>query len=429
MVKYNNCPSHNILGQLLPVWFKQPHKPEPVKEAKFEWYSTTHSAISFAVFKEIDYIYDFWQFELAENNLLLEYTYLKNLEKEPVKDYQPFYFLFRKQDRIIGLAYAQLIHVSLLENLQWTKSGTFTHRLKKWLAGKMSFNFFVCGNTMFTGEHGFIFDESLIERETFVGILSDSMDYYAQNMLSQKVHLLGLKDLDVDSQILRSRGYAIDPFLPNMNLNLPEVWDTMDDYLDALSSKYRVRAKRAFKKAKDIAFIELTEAQIRQYQARIIQLYREVVSKAVFNVVSVPDSYFLDFKRSFPEEFRLFACFDHQEVIGFYTSFKNGKDLEAHYLGFDLGKNRKYQLYLNMLYKLIAVGIEERVEKVIFGRTSMAIKSSVGAEAVHPYNYVRHTKGFMNQCLPAILKYFSPKENWEPRHPFKSANVSDRQNG
>lgn len=422
MVKYN-CQSQHILRQLVPVLFKKQHCSIGVKEARFKWHSTTYADVSFAVFKKIDLIYDFWQANVSNNNLLLDYSYLKNLEDHPIEQYQPYYFLIRKHDNIVGLAYAQAINVSLLDTLQWDEGNSFANRLKKWFAGKMSFNIFVCGNQMFTGEHGFTFDESQIDRETFLGALCDSMQYYAQYVLPQKIHLLGLKDLDVDSKVLPSKGFFIDPFLPNMNLCIPEEWDTMDDYMDALSSKYRVRAKRSFKKAKNVVFLELTEAQIKSHQERIMQLYKAVVSNAEFNVVHAPDSYFLDFKRSFPEEFRLFGCFENQELIGFYTSFKNGKDLEAHYLGIDLEKNRKYQLYLNILYKLVEVGIEEGVDKIIFGRTSMAIKSSVGAKAVHPFNYVKHSNRIMNRLLPSILQYFSPEENWEPRHPFKSLTV------
>lgn len=427
MVKYN-CQSQYILRQLAPVLFKKQQPPMGVKEKRFRWHSTTYTDISFTVFKKIDLIYDFWQANVSNNNLLLDYAYLKNLEDHPFEQYQPYYFLIRKHGHIVGLAYAQVIDVSLLDALQWDDENSFSNRLKKWFAGKMSFNIFVCGNQMFTGEHGFTFDESQINRETFLGALCDSMEYYAHRVLPQNIHLLCLKDLDIDSKVLPSKGFFIDSFLPNMSFCIPEDCDTMDDYMDALSSKYRVRAKRAFKKAKNVVFLELTALQIKAFQEQMMQLYKAVVSNAAFNVVHAPDTYFLDFKRSFPEEFRVFGCFENQKLIGFYTSFKNGKDLEAHYLGIDLEKNRKYQLYLNILYKLIEVGIEEDVEKIIFGRTSMAIKSSVGAKAVQPFNYIKHSNRIMNRLLPSILQYFSPEENWELRHPFKTASVSDNQN-
>ena len=39
---------------------------------------------------------------------------------------------------------------------------------------------------------------------------------------------------------------------------------------------------------------------------------------------------------------------------------------EAHFLGFTPKQNQAYQLYLNMLYDLIKIGIESKVEAIIF---------------------------------------------------------------
>ena len=39
-------------------------------------------------------------------------------------------------------------------------------------------------------------------------------------------------------------------FLPNMVMGMNPSWTSFEDYLADLQSKYRVRAKRAFKKAK-----------------------------------------------------------------------------------------------------------------------------------------------------------------------------------
>ena len=107
------------------------------------------------------------------------------------------------------------------------------------------------------------------------------------------------------------------------------------------------------------------------------------------------------------------------KLIGYFTTFLNGQELEAHFLGLEPKYNHEFQLYLNMLYDIIQIGIDSEAKLIVFARTAMAIKSSVGAVAHEMYCYMRHRSSFPNKFIKPLLKYLRPEADWEPRHPFK----------
>ena len=98
---------------------------------------------------------------------------------------------------------------------------------------------------------------------------------------------------------------------------------------------------------------------------------------------------------------------------------QNKKTLETYFLGYDSEHQYSNQLYLNMLYDMLKFGIENRFKTIIYARTAMEIKSSVGAEAKPMLVYLKHTNAIMNALLKQIFKLMNPSQDWEPRHPFK----------
>ena len=52
-----------------------------------------------------------------------------------------------------------------------------------------------------------------------------------------------------------------------MVLHFPPEWQSFEDYINALQSKYRVRARRIQRQAADLLRVELDAAGIRKEQA------------------------------------------------------------------------------------------------------------------------------------------------------------------
>ena len=76
-------------------------------------------------------------------------------------------------------------------------------------------------------------------------------------------------------------------------------------------------------------------------------------------------------------------------------------------------------MYLNILYDIIKVGFEQECKSIVFARTALEIKSSVGAEPHEMYWYLRHRNKISNRFLSQIVDYLNPKDDWVQRKPFK----------
>ncbi|MEM9990948.1 MAG: 8-amino-7-oxononanoate synthase, partial [Bacteroidota bacterium] len=78
------------------------------------------------------------------------------------------------------------------------------------------------------------------------------------------------------------------------------------------------------------------------------------------------------------------------------------------------------QLYLNMLYDIVRVGIENHMQEICMSRTALEIKSSVGAEPYDLYSYVRFSNSVVNKFSKSIFNYLDTEEDWVQRKPFKA---------
>ena len=193
----------------------------------------------------------------------------------------------------------------------------------------------------------------------------------------------------------------------------------MNDYLGAMTSKYRVRYKRARKKLGKVTRRELDTQETELRKERIFELYKEIANGAGFNLFILSPDYIPELKRALGDNVMISGYFLNDELVGFTTLILNDRETEAHFLGFDNDLNFEHQLYLNMLYDMVEDSLRLEVKELNFSRTAMEIKSSVGAVPVQLSCYIRHQKSIKNKFLPHLFDYLKPTEEWVQRHPFK----------
>jgi hypothetical protein len=79
-----------------------------------------------------------------------------------------------------------------------------------------------------------------------------------------------------------------------------------------------------------------------------------------------------------------------------------------------------------MLYEYIREAIRMKTRQVIFGRTAMEIKSTVGAFPVDMKCYIRHRKKAPNALLKLLFGYIKPSD-FEQRVAFKQKELETLQ--
>ena len=96
--------------------------------------------------------------------------------------------------------------------------------------------------------------------------------------------------------------------------------------------------------------------------------------------------------------------------------------MDTYFLGYDKTLQKTKQLYLNMLLDMVKFAVEQQLESIVFGRTALEIKSTVGAEPVQIYGLIKHSNFFINKFMSKIFPYIEPKVEWLQRKPFKFKN-------
>jgi hypothetical protein len=395
-----------------------------------------NTAHSVAVYTRLADVPAAWDALVPTHSRSLHRPLLQAIEDCPPTDSTPIYVLFFEQQRAIGVAYCQLIDFKASESISREPIGdnecfftTLGKHLKEQVAKNIAFHGLVCGNLLLTGEHSHHFAAHITPQRSFE-LLNEGIESVRttlENRLKIDIRVTLFKEFFEHSRAaaapLRDSGCYEFTVQPNMIFELQPAWRTFDDYLEALTSKARTRAKRAFKKLDGLECRVLSLDDLTALQGEMHQLYRAIANTAEFNLIYLQEGYFAALKRALQDDFCVKGYFDTQndhKLVGFMTAFRNGNELEAHFLGLDDAYNASHQLYLNILFELARLGIEWQSHRVVYARTALEIKSSVGATAHEMYNYLRHRNSLSNALIKSLIAYLQPKgAEWQPRHPFK----------
>ncbi len=379
--------------------------------------SLPHEGFGYTVCGSIREIAGIWEQIAPSDNHYLNIPFLQTLEACPPEGMEFRYFVFYRHNHPIGIAVGQLIRFEARQQLNWLKENQ-NLLLKRWVSRLFNFKMLVCGAVQATGEHGFFFlDHEPANSDLLLAALEkEALQLNAKAVLIKDVH-------PENAGFFKNapdKGYSGFCFQPNMVLNIEDHWKSMGDYLEDLSAKYRVRYRRAQKKLGRLERREFSLPEIRALKDRIHSLYRQQAENADFNLVSLHPAYWETLKVALTGNFRIWAYFNGDEMVGFYTGIHHGGTLEAHFLGYNEDQNRERQLYLNMLYDLTKEAIECGAKKLVFARTALEIKSSVGARPECLSCYIRHKNPLVNRLLPRLIRFLEPASEWTPRNPFKT---------
>lgn len=384
------------------------------------------SGYSISIFDFVEDVATDWN-PIAGDNLFMHSSFLLALEETPPSGTSYKYALVKREDKIVGIVYFQVKKIDLYRSLRldvenpigfWKK---LTHFAKCLLAKPLKANLLVVGNMTLTGSNGFHFIED-IDHEKAYQLTKYTAEEVVCRLKKEKTRIAAvlIKDFYQDKKFVNNElGYTEFKVQPNMILDLDPSWSSFDDYLGSMKSKYRVRVRRARKKADSLEKRVLSLEEIHAYCNDISNLYKNVANQAGFNLFILPPNYFYSLQKHLKDRMELVGYFEGEQMVGFYTQIQSHGDLDAHFLGYDPKCNKENQLYLNMLYDLVDDAIRLKSKKLIMSRTALEIKSSVGAQAHSMVLYLKTTNPILNLGVAKGLNYFKPNENWVPRSPFK----------
>lgn len=371
---------------------------------------------------------DSWD-TLHVEDIFLKSTFLKALEASTPDNISTYFLGVFSSESLVGIAVVQRVKMYLDDVFRRT-SNKFFKRLGKWLITRIvKGNALIVGNLMHTGQHGLYFDASRISQEDFLSLISEGIDELSQDIkinFNKNIRIIGLKDYFEADPIHENKDFFNSNKLyraqvqPNMLFDIRDTWKSSEDYIGAFNKKYKRRYRTARKKGKALECIELTQAEINDRSDELYQLYLNVSDNAGVNSFKLHSKHFYELKKELQDDFKVYGYFLEDSLVGFYTFIKNYNVLETYFLGYNPDLQRQYQMYLNMLFDMACYGIDNNYKSVVFARTAMEIKSSIGAKPHAMSIYLKHTNSIIvNTILKLVVKYANPVRDWEERHPFK----------
>lgn len=179
-------------------------------------------------------------------------------------------------------------------------------------------------------------------------------------------------------------------------------WRTREEYISSLRSNYRYRIKKAIKKSSEIQVEELKNNCA--FDQEMYKLYEEVYNNSKARLEKLDIKFF----KNYPSKIFKFTL--EGKPVAFIQLMENKDELIYLFDGFRHDLNRQYDLYMNMLLKVIDYGIENGFKYINFGQTSEETKLKLGAQCHERYMYVYHKNPLINLIVNVFLKGFSYKE-------------------
>ena len=360
--------------------------------------------------------------------MFLKTPFLRALEDSSPTNISTYFLGVFSTERLVGIAIIQRVEMYLDDVFRKT-SNQFFKRCGKMLISKIvKGNALIVGNLMHTGQHGLYYNSEVLSQDEFLATISDGLDALTtliKQSFNKKIRIIGFKDFFEDdafhtsASFFRSQKLYKAQVQPNMIFNVKPDWKSPEDYISAFNKKYRRRYKTARKKGKAIQRKELELDEVKKLSKELYQLYQNVSDNAGVNSFKLHSDHFYNLKRQLKDNFKLFGYFLNDQLVGFYTLVLNDDKLETYFLGYKQELQHQYQMYLNMLFDMASFGIQHAYKQVIFARTAMEIKSSIGAKPYQMSIYLKHTNSVIaNTVLKLVVKYANPVREWDERHPF-----------
>ena len=370
---------------------------------------------------------EIWNNLQCDTNIYFNPSYLISLEKNNPQITFSYLVLLNEKKQAIAFACIQIIlfpldRIESSLNKRFDQLKCFGRRLGIFPKLK-PIKLLVCGNVFVSGEHGIFIKENQNKQE----VIKDISNSIYSETATKDISIYLIKDFIKNSLFISNELHNLKYYSfnvePNMVLHLEENWKRFQDYLDAMKTKFRVKAKRALHLSKNLDVKEGSIENIKKILPEITKLYKTVSDKANFNLGDFNLETYISLKNNLGDRYILKTYWYHNKIVGFMSGVINTESLDAHFVGIDYTLNKELAIYQRMLYDYVQIAIDKQLKTINFGRTASEIKTSIGAVPEDLTCYVRHKKTLTNKFIKHFLSYIETKP-FKQQKPFKSKTLT-----
>lgn len=374
-----------------------------------------------------------WDAVTADATVFLRRDVLRVIEDHGPDNVAPRYAMIFRDRTPVAVLMVQLVNVTgdrLHRTAEVAKAAPKGGLLRRMLtpatrkAGdKFRERMLVAGNLLSSGFHGVAFAPGEDAATVWPAVAEALYRIRRAEKLSGQTDLVMVKDVtatQVGATALRRFSYRALETEPNMVLHLDPAWQSYDDYLAALDSKYRKTIKS---QAKKLAAAGCTVELLRDPAAhapRLHELYLAVLRNASVRLVTLRESYLPALAHAVGDDFRYTVIRRGADILGFVTTVRDGDTAIGYFVGFDRAAAKEgLPIYLRLLHATIADAIDWRCTTLSLGRTALEPKARLGCQPEPMSVWMRHRVPALNFVLRNLLETIPHAEAPE-RNPFKT---------
>lgn len=208
---------------------------------------------------------------------------------------------------------------------------------------------------------------------------------------------------------------------PFMVIALPKHWENFEDYLNAFSSKYRVRTKKVYDETKHLQLTYLNQQPPNTWAAQCGSLLAESLQDKTIAIGKDLPALLRCYQQALGTNFHIIGFMDQGELIGFVSYIIDQNRMFAMHLGINREADKQGKLYQRMLYTLVEEAFKNGANHLNLGRTGAEIKSTLGATPVEN-SFVVFTKSkILLGLFRLYVKFVQKKFIYTYRSPFKTS--------
>lgn len=380
------------------------------------------TGFGFALADSIDYLDSaHWNAVTANNSLFLSPGYLRVLEQAgPDNLRQRYALIFRGRQPVAAVA-AQSVTVSLSRVSQKPRKGRTAASLEK-LQEKL----LVCGNLLSWGMHGIAFAPNENTAALWPAIAEALYRLRRADKLFGDTDLIMVKDIPdayaSGASTLSRFSYRQLETEPNMVLDISPKWQTYEDYLASMTSRYRKQAKDINKDVAAAGFqVELLggPSEVERNADSLHELYLQTHHNARVRLVTLSPKFLPTLAAQLGEDLRCTVVRRDDQLLGFVTTVRDGETAVGYYIGFDRKTNAEFPVYFRLLQAVVDDAIKFGCRNLSLGRTALEPKARLGARPDPFRIWIRHRIPMLNVLVRALLHTISHHDEAPERNPFK----------
>jgi predicted N-acyltransferase len=416
------------------------NKAKDIRERHNERHRPT--GFGFALADSVEYLDNSrWDLVTQGASMFFSRRYLHVLEQAGPENLRQRYALIFRGREVVAAVTAQLVTVSMsrVRKGSKTEKGLETEsRLRKSIGSlqdgikdktaqpleRIEEKVLVCGNLLSWGMHGVTFAPQEDPVLLWPAVAEAIYRLRRGDKLSGDTDFVMIKDITdryADAaQVLKRFSYRQLETEPNMVLDISPNWQTYDDYLGSLTSKYRKVAKEI---DKDVLQAGCSVEPLKDVEAnadRLHELYMQTHRNARLRLVTLRPSFLPTLAAQLGEDMRTTIVKRDGELLGFVTTVRDGETAVGYYIGFDRKANKQFPIYFRLLQSVVDDAIVFGCKRLSLGRTALEPKARLGARPDPMRIWVRHRIPMLNVLVRALLHTVSHHDEAPERNPFKN---------